>query len=117
MTFKADGPTLRFGVEKLLADAGLDHQGLVDENEFIKILIHGSAYRFGVAIEMTIEAIGEPVADHPLIGVSFASGSGMAFSGGMAMRMPRSRKVRSMAQKTSLRQSASRSCRGTQYFT
>lgn len=59
MTFKDDRLTLKFGVEKLLAGAGLDHQELVDVNEFIRILIHGSAYRFGVPIEMTIEAIGD----------------------------------------------------------
>lgn len=61
--FKDDGPTLRFAVERLLADAALDDQGMVAENEFIKILIHASAYRFGVAIELAIEAIGEAISN------------------------------------------------------
>lgn len=62
-TFRDDGPTLRLAVEKLLADAGLDVRGMVAENEFMKILIHASAYRFGVAIELMIEAIGEAVSN------------------------------------------------------
>ena len=62
-TFRDDGPTLRLAVEMLLADVGLDDRGMVAENGFMKILIHASAYRFGVAIELTIEAIGEAVSN------------------------------------------------------
>lgn len=63
LCFQKDGPTLRFALQKLLADTDLDDQGLVAENEFIKILIHTSAYRLGVAIELMIEAIGEAGGD------------------------------------------------------
>ncbi|PZX12828.1 TniB protein [Palleronia aestuarii] len=63
MTYKTDGLLLRSSVEDLLIDASLDHDGLLEQNEFIKILIHASAARFGVALEIAIEAIGECLED------------------------------------------------------
>ena len=63
MTFKTDGLLLRSSVKNLLTDARLGDAGLLDQNEFIKILIHAAAGRFGVALEITIEAIGECVED------------------------------------------------------
>lgn len=64
MTFKDDGPTLRFALKKLLAGADLDDQGLIEVDDFIRILMHAAAYRFGVAIELAIEAIGDAVSSN-----------------------------------------------------
>lgn len=61
--FRNDGPTLRLAVERILSNPALDDQGMVAENEFIKVLIHASAYRFGVAIELEIESIGEAISN------------------------------------------------------
>ena len=47
MTFSKQGPTLKKAVKELLAKAGLEDEGLLDENEFIRILMHASAQRFG----------------------------------------------------------------------
>ena len=58
MTFPKYGPLVRTSTQDLLRQSGLQDDGLLDENEFIKILMHASAQRFGIAIEITISAIG-----------------------------------------------------------
>ncbi|NSX53269.1 AAA family ATPase [Parasulfitobacter algicola] len=58
MTFPNDGPLVRKSIKDLLAQTGLKDEGLLDENEFIKILMHASADRFGIAIEIFISATG-----------------------------------------------------------
>lgn len=58
MTFASDGEVLRKALKQLFEDAGLAGSGILSQDEFIKILIHASAGRFGVAVEMSIEAIG-----------------------------------------------------------
>ncbi|MFG6591913.1 ATP-binding protein [Sulfitobacter sp. 1A12157] len=58
MTFASDGEVLRDALRQLFEDAGLEGSGILSQDEFIKILIHASAGRFGVAVEMSIEAIG-----------------------------------------------------------
>lgn len=63
MTFKDDGEALRKTLAHLFGDAGLTDPGMLSMDEFIKILIHASAGRFGVAVEMSIEAIGECLAE------------------------------------------------------
>lgn len=64
ISFKESGEELRGAVKSLLTHAKIkDIDNLVDEDEFIKILIHAAVGRFGVAVEMTIEAIGECVDD------------------------------------------------------
>ena len=59
MNFVEDGQVLRKTLGHLFDDAGLADPGILSIDEFIKILIHASAGRFGVAVEMSIEAIGE----------------------------------------------------------
>lgn len=63
MTFEDDGQSLRKTLKHLFDDADLADPGILLIDEFIKILIHASAGRFGVAVEMTIEAVGECLAD------------------------------------------------------
>ncbi|KZY25698.1 MULTISPECIES: TniB family NTP-binding protein [Roseobacteraceae] len=63
MTFASDGALLRKTMIKLFEDAGVRDAGILQIDEFIKILIHASVGRFGVAVEMTIEAIGECLED------------------------------------------------------
>lgn len=58
MTFSKDGPIVRNSIKELLAQTGLKDDGLLDENEFIKILMHASADRFGIAIEIFVSATG-----------------------------------------------------------
>lgn len=58
MTFSKDGPLIKRSIKELLERAGLEDDGLLDESEFIKILMHASAQRFGMAIEMFIAATG-----------------------------------------------------------
>lgn len=59
ISFASDGKVLRHAAAALFKKSGVqDALGLFEQNEFIKILIHASAYRFGVAIELIIEAIG-----------------------------------------------------------
>jgi hypothetical protein len=59
MTPPADGPTLRAALEDLISAAELSHEGMIKIPDFMAILIHASAYRFGLAIELAIDAIGE----------------------------------------------------------
>ena len=59
ITFAQDGALLRRAVLRLFSDAGVRDAGILAHDEFIKILIHASVGRFGVAMEMSIEAIGE----------------------------------------------------------
>jgi hypothetical protein len=64
ITFKESGQQLRGAFKPLLADAEINGSDrLLDEDEFIKILIHAAVGRFGVAMELAIEAIGECVED------------------------------------------------------
>ncbi|MBU2866025.1 ATP-binding protein [Pacificibacter marinus] len=63
MTFARDGALLRKTIIKLFHDAGVRDAGILQIDEFIKILIHAAVGRFGVAVEMTIEAIGECLED------------------------------------------------------
>jgi hypothetical protein len=59
ITFANDAPILRKTIAGLLHEAEIGDTGLLAQNEFIRILIHAAVGRFGVAIEMAIEAIGE----------------------------------------------------------
>lgn len=61
MTLATDGPVLRAAVGVLLKKSGVSDTGLFEEDDFVRIMMHAAAYRFGLAIEMTIEAIGEAV--------------------------------------------------------
>ncbi|MBR2655738.1 MAG: hypothetical protein IKD58_04480 [Loktanella sp.] len=55
---------MRESVEILLRKSGIaDQTGLMVNEEFMQILMHAAAYRFGLAIEITIEAIGEAIFD------------------------------------------------------
>lgn len=62
MKFATDSVVLRRSIDALLKKADLSHGGLLDENEFIKILIPAGASRFGLTIEIVIEVIGEAMA-------------------------------------------------------
>lgn len=59
LMFHNDGAMLRPALSELLSNAGLKGQKLLEQDEFIKILIHAAVGRLGVAMEMAIEAIGE----------------------------------------------------------
>lgn len=59
MTFVRDGSIIRKTLLQLFHDAAKSDAGILAHDEFVKILIHAAAGRFGVAIEMAIEAIGE----------------------------------------------------------
>ena len=63
ITFANDAPILRKTITNLLNYAEIGDTGLLAQNEFIRILIHAAVGRFGVAVEMAIEAIGECFAD------------------------------------------------------
>lgn len=59
ITFAQDGTDIRKIGAELLDFAELKDIGLFAQDEFIKILIHAAAGRFGVAVELVIEAIAE----------------------------------------------------------
>tara|TARA_R110000850_G_scaffold77486_7_gene167710 strand:- start:223 stop:1233 length:1011 start_codon:yes stop_codon:yes gene_type:complete len=59
MTPETDGPTLRNAMTKLLAGSGLTDEGLFSLAEFMPLMMHAAAYRFGLAVEITIEALSE----------------------------------------------------------
>lgn len=64
MTLASEGRFLRDSIAALLEKADFsDEVGLMGLDEFVQVLMHAAAYRFGLAIEMTIEAIGEAVED------------------------------------------------------
>lgn len=64
INFKESGPRLRIALKQLLVDAKIeDGNNLIEEDEFLKILIHASVGRLGVLMEMAIEAIVECVDD------------------------------------------------------
>lgn len=63
MTVASDGLSLKCSAEKLITAAGLSHGGLLDEPAFMPLFMHAAAYRFGVAVEMVIEAIGEALSE------------------------------------------------------
>lgn len=63
MTVDSDGLSLRESAGKLVTSAGLSHGGLFDEPAFMPLFMHAAAYRFGVAVEMVIEAIGEALSE------------------------------------------------------
>ncbi len=59
-----EGRLLRESIATLLEKAGFsDDAGLMNLDEFVQVLMHAAAYRFGLAIEITIEAIGEAIED------------------------------------------------------
>ncbi len=60
LNFQTDGAVFRNAIRILLERAKLaPADELLAQDEFIKILFHAANYRFGVAMEITIEAIGE----------------------------------------------------------
>jgi hypothetical protein len=59
MTYENEGLLLRKAILRFLEKVDLTRGGLLDQTEFIRILMHAGAYRFGMAIEIAIEAIGE----------------------------------------------------------
>ncbi|WP_319518989.1 TniB family NTP-binding protein [uncultured Martelella sp.] len=60
LEFRTDGKDFRHAIRTLLERADLaPADELLAQDEFIKILFHAANYRFGVAMEITIEAIGE----------------------------------------------------------
>lgn len=64
ITPESDGKKLREAIRTLLLQSGVvDQAGLIANDEFMQILMHAAAYRFGLAIEITIEAIGEAIFD------------------------------------------------------
>ena len=64
ISLQTDGEKLRESVGSLLQQSGVvDQTGLIENEEFMQILMHAAAYRFGLAIEITIEAIGEAIFD------------------------------------------------------
>lgn len=63
ITFKDQGAILRTSLGRLFAEAKVKDDSLLAQDEFIRILIHAAVGRFGVAMEMSIEAIGECVED------------------------------------------------------
>lgn len=46
---------------KLLAGSGLTDEGLFSLAEFMPLMMHAAAHRFGLAVEITIEALSEAV--------------------------------------------------------
>jgi hypothetical protein len=68
MSHPQDAQLLRSSAATLVHRAGLADGGLFDVPEFLEILMHASAYRFGIAMEMTIEAIDEAMSggDHEI---------------------------------------------------
>lgn len=60
---QAEAPAVCRVAKDLIARAGLTDDGLVDVPEFTEILIHAAAYRFGLVVEMMVEAIGEALSD------------------------------------------------------
>jgi hypothetical protein len=63
LTYAQDAPLLRSSATALVHRAGLNDGGLFDVPEFLEIFMHASAYRFGIAMEMTIEAIDEAMSE------------------------------------------------------
>jgi hypothetical protein len=63
ISFANEGTLLRQSLLHLLDNAKIKDGGLLDQNEFMRILIHAAVGRFGVAMEMAIEAIGECFSD------------------------------------------------------
>lgn len=59
ISFVEDGPLVRETEKHLFADAGVVDPSMVAIGEFIKMLMHAVAGRFGVLVEMTIEAVGK----------------------------------------------------------
>jgi hypothetical protein len=63
MTYAQDAQVLSSSAATLVHRAGLTDGGLFDEPDFLEIFMHASAYRFGIAMEMTIEAIDEAMSE------------------------------------------------------
>jgi hypothetical protein len=63
MTVNTDGLNLKEAAKKLVASAELSDRGLFDEPAFMPLFMHAAAYRFGVAVEIVIEAIGEALSE------------------------------------------------------
>jgi hypothetical protein len=58
MVLEKEGLIMQRAIKEMLSDTGLSHDGLLNETEFLRMLMHAAAYRFGMAIETAIEAIG-----------------------------------------------------------
>ena len=61
LTYESDGVLVGHSVSQQFVDAGIKDSGLLKENEFIRIFLHTAVGRFGVLMEMAIEAIAECV--------------------------------------------------------
>lgn len=59
MTPATDGPALRDAMTELLRRSGLSDDGMLHHAEFMPLMMHAAAYRFGLAVEITIEALSE----------------------------------------------------------
>ncbi|WP_417674004.1 ATP-binding protein [Pseudodonghicola sp.] len=61
MTPTTDGSALRGAMTELLRRSGLTDDGMFNHAEFTPLMMHAAAYRFGLAVEITIEALSEAV--------------------------------------------------------
>lgn len=51
MLLEKDGRIAQAAIKQMLSENDLSDDGILDETEFLEILIHASGYRFGMAIE------------------------------------------------------------------
>jgi hypothetical protein len=58
MVLEMEGLIMQTAIKEMLSDSNLSHDGIMNEAEFLRILMHAAAYRFGMAIETAIQAIG-----------------------------------------------------------
>lgn len=58
MALKKEGIIMQAAIKQMLSTVGLTDDGLFNETEFLRILMHAAAGRFGMAIETAVEAIG-----------------------------------------------------------
>lgn len=63
----SDGALIRNALVDFLRQTGMRDSGIVHDKEFMAILIAASARRFGIAIELVIEAIGEAMENGDLV--------------------------------------------------
>lgn len=57
MDIDVDGPVLRRAIRKMLQEAKMEDDGLIESRRFQARLIHAARMRFGMALEIAIEAI------------------------------------------------------------